>query len=87
MVLGGNEQTSREAWADTHLGDRSSLDLVGQQEELARAILALHKPTVVVLLNGRPLSVNYLAAESAGAGRRLVPRPGNRPRRRRCPVR
>jgi beta-glucosidase len=61
MVLGDNEQTSREAWADTHLGDRSSLDLIGQQEELARAVLALHKPTVVVLLNGRPLSVNYLA--------------------------
>jgi len=61
MVLGDNEQTSREGWADTHLGDRSSLDLVGQQEDLARAILALHKPTVVVLLNGRPLAVNYLA--------------------------
>jgi beta-glucosidase len=43
------------------LGDRSSLDLIGQQEDLARAILALHKPTVVILLNGRPLSVNYLA--------------------------
>lgn len=61
MVLGGNEQTSREGWADTHLGDRSSLDLVGQQEDLARAIFALHKPTIVMLLNGRPLSVNYLA--------------------------
>jgi beta-glucosidase len=61
MVLGGNEQTSREAWAETHLGDRSSLDMIGQQEDLERAILALHKPTVVVLLNGRPLSVNYLA--------------------------
>jgi beta-glucosidase len=61
MVLGGNEQTSREAWADTHLGDRASLDLVGQQEVLAKAVLALKKPTVVILLNGRPLSVNYLA--------------------------
>ncbi|HEV2865653.1 MAG TPA: glycoside hydrolase family 3 C-terminal domain-containing protein, partial [Allosphingosinicella sp.] len=61
MVLGDNEQTSREAWADTHLGDRSSLDLIGQQNDLARAIFALGKPTVVVLLNGRPLSVNYLA--------------------------
>jgi beta-glucosidase len=65
MVLGDNEQTSREAWADNHLGDRSSLDLVGQQEELARAIIALHKPTVVVLLNGRPLAVNYLAEHAA----------------------
>ncbi|MBV8686540.1 MAG: glycoside hydrolase family 3 C-terminal domain-containing protein [Alphaproteobacteria bacterium] len=64
MVLGDNEQTSREAWADTHLGDRSSLDLVGQQNDLARAVLALGKPTVVILLNGRPLSVNYLAAEA-----------------------
>jgi beta-glucosidase len=61
MVLGDNEQTSREAWADAHLGDRASLDMIGQQEELARAIFALGKPTVVLLLNGRPLSVNYLA--------------------------
>ncbi|MGE5562052.1 MAG: glycoside hydrolase family 3 N-terminal domain-containing protein [Bacillota bacterium] len=64
MVLGENEQLSREAWAETHLGDRASLDLVGQQEELAKAILALHKPTVVILLNGRPLSVNYLAEKA-----------------------
>ncbi|HEX8787404.1 MAG TPA: glycoside hydrolase family 3 C-terminal domain-containing protein, partial [Telluria sp.] len=56
-----NEQTAREAWADDHLGDRSSLDLIGQQNDLARAIFALGKPTVVLLLNGRPLSVNYLA--------------------------
>ena len=64
MVLGGNEATSREAWADTHLGDRSSLELVGQQNDLAKAVLALHKPTVVLLLNGRPLAVNYLAEKA-----------------------
>jgi beta-glucosidase len=64
MVLGDNEQTSREAWADAHLGDRASLDMIGQQEDLARAIFALGKPTVVILLNGRPLSVNYLAANA-----------------------
>jgi beta-glucosidase len=61
MVLGDNEQTSREAWADNHLGDRTSLDLIGQQNDLARAIFDLGKPTVVLLLNGRPLSVNFLA--------------------------
>jgi beta-glucosidase len=60
MVLGDNEQTAREAWADNHLGDRSTLDLIGQQNDLARAIFALGKPTVVLLLNGRPLSVNTL---------------------------
>jgi beta-glucosidase len=61
MVLGDNEQTSREAWADNHLGDRDSLDLIGQQNDLAKAIFDLGKPTVVFLLNGRPLSVNLLA--------------------------
>ena len=61
LVLGDNEQTSREAWADNHLGDRDDLDLVGQQNDLAKAIFDLHKPTVVLLLNGRPLSVNLLA--------------------------
>jgi len=66
MVLGDNEQTSREAWADAHLGDRDSLELIGQQNDLARAMFALGKPTVVILLNGRPLSVNYLV-ENADA--------------------
>jgi beta-glucosidase len=61
MVLGDNEQTSREAWADNHLGDRASIDLIGQQNDLARAIFALGKPTVVLLLNGRPLAVPLLA--------------------------
>ncbi|MBW8880901.1 MAG: glycoside hydrolase family 3 C-terminal domain-containing protein, partial [Asticcacaulis sp.] len=64
MVLGDNEQTSREAWADNHLGDRDSLDLMGQQNDLARAIFDLKKPTVVLLLNGRPLSVNLLAEKA-----------------------
>ena len=64
MVLGDNEQTSREAWADNHLGDRSSLDLIGQQNDLAAAMLALSKPVVVLLLNGRPLSVNMLAEKA-----------------------
>ena len=64
LVLGDTEQTSREAWADNHLGDRDSLDLVGQQNELANAIFDLHKPTVVVLLNGRPPSVVNIAARA-----------------------
>ncbi|MGF6272635.1 beta-glucosidase [Massilia sp. UYP11] len=61
MVLGDNEMTAREAWADNHLGDRITLDLLGQQNDLARAIFALGKPTVVLLLNGRPLSATLLA--------------------------
>jgi beta-glucosidase len=61
MVLGGNEAVSREAWADNHLGDSETLDMPGPQDALAKAIIALGKPVVVVLLNGRPYSVNYLA--------------------------
>jgi beta-glucosidase len=64
LILGDTEQTSREAWADNHLGDRDSLDLVGQQDELANAIFALGKPVVVVLINGRPLSVVNVAAKA-----------------------
>ncbi|WP_241765904.1 glycoside hydrolase family 3 N-terminal domain-containing protein [Erythrobacter longus] len=60
MVIGGNEQTSREAWAKTHLGDRTEIGLVGQQMDLARAMLATGKPVVTVLLNGRPLSIGEL---------------------------
>ena len=61
MALGGNEQTSREAWGLNHMGDRTSLDLIGRQEELVRAMLALGKPVIVLLFNGRPLSINYLS--------------------------
>ena len=61
LAIGGNEQTSREAWALNHMGDRASLDLVGRQEELVKAMLATGKPVVVLLYNGRPLSINYVA--------------------------
>ena len=64
MVLGDNEQTSREAWADNHMGDRQSLDLMGRQNDLAAQIFALKKPTVAFLLNGRPLSVNLLVEKA-----------------------
>lgn len=61
LVLGENEQTSREAWAKNHLGDRLSLDLLGNQDDLAKQIVATGKPTVVLLLHGRPNSINYIA--------------------------
>jgi beta-glucosidase len=62
LVLGENEQTSREAWAPTHEGDRDSLDLLGNQDDLAKAIVATGKPTIVFLIHGRPNSINYIAA-------------------------
>jgi len=62
LVLGQNEQLSREAWADEHLGDRQKLDLIGSQNELARRLFATGKPVVVVLLNGGPLAATYIDA-------------------------
>jgi beta-glucosidase len=61
VVVGDNEQTAREAYAENHLGDRSELRLVGQQEDLVRAVLDAGKPTVLVLINGRPPAIPELA--------------------------
>ncbi|KAA9037772.1 beta-glucosidase [Ginsengibacter hankyongi] len=63
LVMGGNELTCREEWAG-HTGDRYSLDLLGRQNDLAKAIFDLEKPTAVVLINGRPLSVDYLSEKA-----------------------
>jgi beta-glucosidase len=60
LVLGENELICREAWAENHLGDRDNLDLAGRQNELADAILKIGKPTVVLLINGRPITINEL---------------------------
>jgi beta-glucosidase len=61
LVLGTNESTSREAWADSHLGDSSDITLSSQQQELVDAVVALGKPTVAVLIHGRPLAIPQLA--------------------------
>jgi len=62
LFIGDTEQTSREGWAASHLGDRAALDLVGQQNDLFNALKALGKPVVAVLVNGRPPSYPTVAA-------------------------
>jgi beta-glucosidase len=59
LVLGDNEQSCREGWADTHLGDRDNLDLPGRQEELLRAVSETGKPVIMLLLHGRPATINF----------------------------
>jgi beta-glucosidase len=61
LAIGENDQLCREGWAPTHIGDSVTLDLFGEQEELAKAIVETGKPVIVYLTNGRPLSINYLA--------------------------
>jgi len=60
LALGGNELTSRESWTG-HLGDRDSLDLPGNQDDLVRAMMELGKPVVVFLQHGRPNAINYIS--------------------------
>jgi beta-glucosidase len=62
VVVGETEATNREAWSESHLGDRDSLDLLGAQDELVRRVVETGTPTVVFLLNGRPLSINDVKA-------------------------
>jgi beta-glucosidase len=57
LVLGEHADMSGEA------ATRAWIDLPGVQEQLARAVHAIGKPTVAVLANGRPLSIVWLAAE------------------------
>jgi beta-glucosidase len=64
LFIGDTEQTSREAWAKSHMGDRAALDLVGQQNDLFNALKALGKPVVAVLVNGRPPSYPTVAARA-----------------------
>ena len=64
LFIGDTEKTSREGWAPEHLGDRTSLDLVGEQNELFAALKALGKPVVAVLVNGRPPSYPTVAEEA-----------------------
>lgn len=63
LAIGGNEQTSREAWEPTHMGDRTNLQMVGLQDELVDAMVATGKLVAAFLFNGRPLAVGGLTAK------------------------
>jgi beta-glucosidase len=58
LALGETREMSGEA------ASRSTLDLPGRQEELLRAIKATGKPVAVVLLNGRPLTLENVVDDA-----------------------
>ena len=55
LAIGESADMSGEATS------RSSLDIPGRQVDLLKAILATGKPVAVVLMNGRPLTINWVA--------------------------
>jgi beta-glucosidase len=57
VVVGETGEMSGEA------ASRSVLDLPGRQRELVQAVQAAGKPTVVVLVNGRPLTIGWMAGD------------------------
>jgi beta-glucosidase len=56
VVVGEDEKGNGES------KDVASLDLPGLQEDLIKAVQSTGTPTVVVLINGRPLSIRWTAA-------------------------
>jgi beta-glucosidase len=60
LFVGGNESMSREGWANNHLGDLPSLELLNGQKELIQQIVALNKPTCAFVNSGPPLSIGDL---------------------------
>lgn len=56
LVVGESAEMSGE------MKSRSSLDLPGHQQRLVEAVQAVGKPVVVVLMNGRPLALPWMAA-------------------------
>jgi beta-glucosidase len=57
IVVVGESQHDRRTDGESH--DVASLDLTGVQEDLIRAVFETGTPTVVVLINGRPLSTRW----------------------------
>jgi beta-glucosidase len=55
VAVGESADMSGEA------ASRSSLDVPGRQLDLVKAVQATGKPTIVVLMNGRPLTINWIA--------------------------
>jgi beta-glucosidase len=58
LAIGESAEMSGEA------ASRSSLDLPGRQLDLVKAVQEAGKPVVIVLMNGRPLIINWLAENS-----------------------
>jgi beta-glucosidase len=55
VAVGESADLSGEA------ASRSSLDLPGRQLDLVKALIGTGKPVAVVLMNGRPLTINWVA--------------------------
>lgn len=62
VVVGENERYAPDKTGTVGEGrDLATLELTGLQEDLVKAVVASGTPTVVVLINGRPLAIRWIA--------------------------
>jgi len=77
VVVGENEWQARRG--EERVGtsgegfDAATLELTGRQEDLVRAVVAAGTPTVVVLINGRPLATRWIAANAPAIVEAWIP--------------
>jgi beta-glucosidase len=64
ICVGGDTKSAREAFYRPGVrGDRSTLGLIGNQQELVMKVLETGTPTIVVLIGGRPYSIPEIAEQ------------------------
>jgi beta-glucosidase len=78
VVVGENErravdENGKNVGTNGESRDVANLDLTGMQEELIRAVQATGTPTIVVLINGRPLSTRWVSENVAAIVEAWIP--------------
>lgn len=61
VVVGDNQRYSENGATNGEHRDISTLDLTGLQDDLVKAVYESGTPTIVVFINGRPLSTRWIA--------------------------
>lgn len=64
LFLGGDKFTSKEAFFGNAMGDRATIEPVGQQDELLEKIKVLGKPVIVILKHRRTLAINVISEQA-----------------------
>jgi beta-glucosidase len=78
VVVGTWSRDQNELWQGLNATtgehvDVNSLDLVGAQEALVRAIIATGKPTVVVFSSGKPVTAPWISGNAAALVQQFYP--------------
>jgi len=74
VVVGENEwQTENKQGTDGEAYDVATLELTGKQKELVQKVYATGTPTIVVLINGRPMATRWISANISAIVEAWIP--------------